>query len=149
MATCIRPKGSPSGVRTKQCTGRECTGRSRIHSYLNVGLSLTLYPVKGAWRPFEFGLRNCIGQGLALLELKLVMVMTLRDFSITASYDVCDQDQHRKGARSLNGERAYQVLKGTTRPADGFPCRVAIATRSRPQSQMAFNNHRRQPSISI
>lgn len=89
-----------------------------------------LHPVKGAWRPFEFGPRNCIGQELALLELKLVMVMTLRDFSITASYDACDdKDQHRKGARSVNGERAYQVLKGTTRPADGFPCRVAIATR--------------------
>ena len=91
-----------------------------------------LHPVKGAWRPFEFGPRNCIGQELALLELKLVMVMTLRDFSIAAGYDVCDQDQHRNGTKSVNGERAYQVLKGTTRPADGFPCRVAIATPSRP-----------------
>ena len=88
-----------------------------------------LHPVKGAWRPFEFGPRNCIGQELALLELKIVMVMTLRDFSITASYDECNQDQLGKGTRCVNGERAYQVLKGTTRPADGFPCRVAIATR--------------------
>ena len=108
-----------------------------------------LHPVKGAWRPFEFGPRSCIGQELALLELKLVMVMTLRDFSITASYDVCDQDQHRKGTRSVNGERAYQVLKGTTRPADGFPCRVAIATRSRPLSHMAFTIHELQPSITL
>lgn len=88
-----------------------------------------LHPIKGAWRPFEFGPRNCIGQELALLELKLVMVMTLREFNITASYDVCDQDQPMKGTRSVNGERAYQVLKGTTRPADGFPCKVAIAAR--------------------
>ncbi len=86
-----------------------------------------LHPIKGAWRPFEFGPRNCIGQELALLELKLVMVMTLRDFNITASYDVEDHDQHGEKPRTVNGERAYQVLKGTTRPADGFPCMVTAA----------------------
>jgi hypothetical protein len=26
------------------------------------------------------------------------------------------------------GDRAYQVLNGTTRPAEGFPCRVTLAT---------------------
>jgi len=86
-----------------------------------------LHPIKGAWRPFEFGPRNCIGQELALLELKLVMVMTLRDFNIMASCDVEDHDQHGEKPRTVNGERAYQVLKGTTRPADGFPCRVTLA----------------------
>jgi hypothetical protein len=28
----------------------------------------------------------------------------------------------------MYGERAYQVLKGTPRPADGFPYRVTAAT---------------------
>lgn len=86
-----------------------------------------LYPVKGAWRPFEFGPRNCIGQELAMLEMKLVMVMTLREFSIEDGYDEWDQVRGRKGPRTVSGERAYQVLDGTTRPADGFPCRVTIA----------------------
>jgi hypothetical protein len=27
----------------------------------------------------------------------------------------------------VNGERAYQVLRGTVGPADGFPCRVRVA----------------------
>ena len=84
-----------------------------------------LHPIKGAWRPFEFGPRNCIGQELALLELKLVMVMTLRELNITASYDT--HDQVKGGPKTVNGERAYQVLKGTTRPVDGFPCRIRFA----------------------
>lgn len=92
-----------------------------------------LRPIKGVWRPFEWGPRNCIGQELALLELKLVMVMTLREFDIRPSYDESDRAQGRKGCKTVNGERAYQVLKGTTRPADGFPCRVSIAS-GRPTS---------------
>lgn len=88
-----------------------------------------LHPIKGAWRPFELGPRNCIGQELALLELKLVMVMTLRELDITACYDAWDHDHGRKEPGTVNGERAYQVLKGTTRPADGFPCRVTFAAR--------------------
>lgn len=88
-----------------------------------------LRPMKGAWRPFEWGPRNCIGQELALLELKLVMVMTLREFNITASYDAWDQIQGKNEPRTVNKERAYQVLRGTTRPADGFPCRVKVAAR--------------------
>ena len=87
-----------------------------------------LHPIKGAWRPFEWGPRNCIGQELALLELKLVMVMTLRAFNIRASYDEWDNDRGNKAPGTVNKERMYHVLKGTTRPADGFPCRVSIAT---------------------
>lgn len=76
-----------------------------------------LHPVKGAWRPFEFGPRSCIGQELALLEIKIVMVMTVREFEVQAVYE---------GEIGVEGERAYQVLKGTTRPREGFPCRVTV-----------------------
>ena len=86
-----------------------------------------LYPVKGAWRGFEFGPRNCIGQELAMLEMKLVMVMTLREFDVRSSYDEWDRIRVKLGPRTVSGERAYQVLDGTTRPADGFPCRVLMA----------------------
>lgn len=88
-----------------------------------------LYPIKEAWRPFEWGPRNCIGQELALLEIKIVLVMTVRQFKITASYVTWDHyhDQGKKTPKTVNEERAYQVLKGTTRPADGFPCRVRVA----------------------
>ena len=88
-----------------------------------------LYPVKGAWRPFEFGPRNCIGQELALFEIKLVLVMTIREFDVTAEYEEWDKLNGRKDPGTVSGERAYQVLKGTTRPADGFPCRVRATSR--------------------
>ena len=87
-----------------------------------------LYPVKGAWRPFEFGPRNCIGQDLAMLEIKIVMALTLREFRVEANYEEWDNAKGRTSMRTVNGERAYQVLDGTTRPADGFPCRVSTAT---------------------
>jgi cytochrome P450 len=88
----------------------------------------SLHSIKDAWRPFERGPRNCIGQELALVEMKLVMVMALRRFDITASYDVGDHDQAPKERKTVYGDRAYQVLNGTTRPAEGFPCRVTLAT---------------------
>ena len=85
-----------------------------------------LYPIKGAWRPFEFGPRNCIGQELSLLEMKLALVMTIRKFDFSAKFDEWDQMHGKKGggSRTVNGESAYQTLHGTNRPRDGFPCRV-------------------------
>ena len=52
------------------------------------------------------------------------MVMTLRDFEIESSYGEWDLERYGKKLGDVDGERAYQVLKGTTRPAEGFPCRV-------------------------
>lgn len=84
-----------------------------------------LYPVKGAWRAFEFGPRNCIGQELAILEMKVVLALTIRQFHITPSFREWER-VHKKGPTALNGEMAYQTLNGTNRPRNGFPCRVAI-----------------------
>ncbi|MCJ1281733.1 hypothetical protein MMC26_001055 [Xylographa opegraphella] len=79
-----------------------------------VSLDDPLHPVKGAWRPFEHGLRNCIGQELTMLEVKIVLVMTLRTFDIVADY----------GARTeqVDGEKAYQTGIGS--PCLGLPCRI-------------------------
>ena len=41
---------------------------------------------KSAWRPFEMGPRNCIGQELVYIELKMVMALTLREFNFEAMY---------------------------------------------------------------
>lgn len=75
---------------------------------------------KDAWRPFEKGARNCIGQELALLETKIIMVLTLRTFDVWACYG----DDKDGAARELLGERAYQVLIATAKPVDGMPARV-------------------------
>lgn len=60
--------------------------------------------VKDAWRPFEKGPRTCIGQELALLEMKIIMVMTLRYFDIKADYEEWD--------RKLGREKPGEILGG-------------------------------------
>jgi cytochrome P450 len=93
-----------------------------------VGPEDPLYPVKGAWRAFEFGPRGCVGQTLAMTELKVALVMTLREFEIRPAYDEWDRLFPREGVRDVDGNRAYQAEKGGggAHPADGFPCRVMV-----------------------
>lgn len=81
---------------------------------------------KGAWRAFELGPRNCIGQELALLEIKLVLILTLREFRIESAYDEWDKMKLPKGPKTVDGDRAYQILLGAAHPSDGFPCKVSL-----------------------
>ena len=86
-----------------------------------------LHPVKGAWRAFEFGPRNCVGQELSMLEMKIVLVMTLRRFDVRGVFEEWE-GVAKKRPGNVNGEKGYQVLDGTNRPRGGFPCRVKAAT---------------------
>ena len=85
-----------------------------------------LYPLKDAWRPFEFGPRNCLGQELATLELRVVMVMVVRNFDIVEAYEEWDRRKgaKTKRARTIAGERAYQAKM--QHPSEGFPCRISV-----------------------
>ncbi|KAL8870388.1 MAG: hypothetical protein Q9174_003560 [Haloplaca sp. 1 TL-2023] len=84
-----------------------------------------LFPVKGAWRPFEHGPRNCIGIELAYIELKIFMVLTLRDFDIGPAYEEQDTiDGKDRSMHTVNGDRAYQVLYATAKPILGYPAKV-------------------------
>ncbi|KAL8744058.1 MAG: hypothetical protein Q9190_003660 [Brigantiaea leucoxantha] len=84
-----------------------------------------LFPVKGAWRPFEYGPRNCIGQELAFIELKIIMALILRDFDIKAAYEEQDKlDGKNNDSMNWNGDRAYQVLIATAKPANRFPAKA-------------------------
>lgn len=83
-----------------------------------------LHPPKNAYRPFEMGPRNCIGQELANLELRLILALTVREIDVEASYPA--------GAPEFLGEPAYQVQPADTitpHPKDGLP--VKIKTRRR------------------
>ncbi|KAL4898965.1 hypothetical protein BDW74DRAFT_184242 [Aspergillus multicolor] len=97
-----------------------------------VGPADPLYPEKGAWRAFEFGPRSCIGQTLAMLELRVALVMTLSEFEITPAYEEWDRLHPREGVKTVNGHRAYQAEKGGggAHPADGLPCRVTLRVQS-------------------
>jgi len=89
-----------------------------------VGPDHPLYPQKYAWRPFEFGSHNCIGQTLVMLDIKVTLLMTLREFDIKDAYNEWDKLHPSKDIQTVHGERAFQVAKGSAHPADGFPCRV-------------------------
>ena len=83
-----------------------------------------LYPTKDAWRAFERGPRNCLGQELALTELKIILVMTLREFEIADAYQEWDARKGNTNPPQVDGERAFQIIRGGGHPSDFFPCCV-------------------------
>ncbi len=70
-----------------------------------------LHPIKGSWRPFEHGPRNGIGQELALLEMKAILVMTARRFEIRLAYEEVDCAKRRKAITDVYGQWGYQVQR--------------------------------------
>jgi cytochrome P450 len=52
-----------------------------------------LRPPKNAWRFFELGPRGCIGQHLAIVEIKLVMALVARSFDIECAWDEWDHNR--------------------------------------------------------
>lgn len=61
-----------------------------------------------------------------MLEMKLTLAMTIRKFDFSARFEEWEQINRRKGPKTINGESAYQILDGTNRPRNGFPCRVTM-----------------------
>lgn len=84
-----------------------------------------LFPIKGAWRPFDFGPRTCIGMELVWIETKVIMALMLRSFDIRPAYAEMDARKANSGVTTTpEGERAYQSLIATAKPVDGMPVRV-------------------------
>ncbi|KAJ4213481.1 hypothetical protein NW759_010900 [Fusarium solani] len=52
-----------------------------------------LCPPPNAWRAFAAGPRNCIGQHLAIVEIKLVIAMVVRCFDIDCTWDEWDRSR--------------------------------------------------------
>ena len=88
-----------------------------------VGPDDPLHPVKGAWRSFEHGPRNCIGQELAMIEMKVITIMTARRFDFSIAYDELDNIKGTQGIKTVHGQRCYQI--GRAQPANDLPCRVS------------------------
>lgn len=83
------------------------------------------YPARNAWRPFEMGPRNCIGQELAQLEIRLVLALTVREFDFRPVYPADAPQQF--------GHKAYQVeqpqLVATGHIKERLPVKVTVRDR--------------------
>jgi hypothetical protein len=93
-----------------------------------------LCPTKGAWRPFETGTRNCLGQTLATLTIKIALLMVARNYDITEAYDEVEPKDNsrdaakveRSGIEGRNFGNAYPVygIGLAVLPNSGYPCRI-------------------------
>ncbi|KAI1424198.1 vera protein [Xylaria sp. FL1777] len=86
-----------------------------------------LHPVNNnAWAPFSIGPRNCIGMELALVELRIVSVLTARRFDIEEAWDKWDAQKSSKATPNakIDGERLYSAGDGIVHPKDGMPVHV-------------------------
>jgi cytochrome P450 len=101
-----------------------------------------LYPQSSAWRAFEVGPRNCIGQNLSINEIKVTLVMTIRSFVISPAYYELDEMQASQNVllgwlpqwtyrsprpeKTYKGDRAFPTEKAGAHPSEGYPCRVDL-----------------------
>lgn len=59
-----------------------------------------------------------------MLELRVVLSLTAREFEIEEAYGDWDRMYPTQKKKKVDGERAYQIEKGGAHPANRFPCRV-------------------------
>ncbi|KAK7998204.1 hypothetical protein PG989_006244 [Apiospora arundinis] len=89
-----------------------------------------LYPVKYAFRPFEYGPMSCIGQELALMEMRLTLLLTVRELDVECAWDEWDALQGRVWADGkppmVDGDRAYRTTNGLAYPTDELPVHVRL-----------------------
>ncbi|KAL5380031.1 hypothetical protein DPSP01_008068 [Paraphaeosphaeria sporulosa] len=80
---------------------------------------------RNAWRPFERGQRACLGQTMAMEEMKVTLLLTVRDFDFECSG--LKPTKQRFGWTDLDtifGDRAFTVMKFEAKPIDGMPMTV-------------------------
>jgi cytochrome P450 len=79
-----------------------------------------------AWRPFERGPRACLGQPLAMDELKIILLLTIREFDFTCTGLKPNKTQ-RVPWTDLDltfGDRAFQEFLFEAKPRDGMQMKV-------------------------
>ncbi|TGJ85977.1 hypothetical protein E0Z10_g2774 [Xylaria hypoxylon] len=86
-----------------------------------------LHPPKNAYRPFEMGNMRCIGDGLALIEMRLALLYVVRELDFQFDWDGWDKLQGRTGRPEMVfGERGYQCGSDVGRVKDGLPTRSLV-----------------------
>ncbi|KAI0521216.1 cytochrome P450 [Xylaria bambusicola] len=84
-----------------------------------------LHPAKNAWRPFEMGSMRCIGEELAMMEIVLCLVFTVRELEFDFDWVGWDKLHDRsEPPEYVNGQRGYRCGDGVGHIKDNLPCRV-------------------------
>ncbi|KAI0154588.1 cytochrome P450 [Xylariaceae sp. FL1272] len=80
-----------------------------------------------AWRPFERGPRNCIGQEFATIEARVILACTARryDFIKVGLGSITGVD--KQGTYEI-GDPLYNTRQITSKPVDGMRMRVKLAS---------------------
>ncbi|CZT41156.1 uncharacterized protein RSE6_00867 [Rhynchosporium secalis] len=73
-----------------------------------------------AWQPFEKGPRNCIGQQMATLEVRVMAVIIVRYLDFEAKFK-----DHGLSVPGWGGQ-AYQELNMSAKPKDGIPMKAYL-----------------------
>ncbi|KAK3938018.1 putative sterigmatocystin biosynthesis P450 monooxygenase stcS [Diplogelasinospora grovesii] len=90
----------------------------------------------GAWRPFERGPRNCIGQELANIEARVILAVVARryDFAKVGLGELVFNDEglpllNEKGQYKVKSE-LYNTRQVTAKPVDGTRMKVKLTPAS-------------------
>lgn len=91
-------------------------------------------PHRYAWRPFERGPRACMGQELAMDEMRIVLLLTARwfDFEMVVPDNAVlpkESTMRFSDWETRIGRLAYQELRMSAAPRDGMPMRVRLSGR--------------------
>lgn len=85
----------------------------------------------GAWVPFSKGIRNCIGQELAMIEMRIVCAVMFAHFDLTLCFDEVEKlkgdgsqfPSDPSGLQEVWGCEMYQS-HFSAKPREGLPVRV-------------------------
>lgn len=83
------------------------------------------------WRPFERGLRACIGQDLAMDKMRVILLLTARWFDFEPVVE--PSKVQRVDFTNLDlkiGDQAFQARRMSATPRDGMPMRIKSTGRT-------------------